>query len=230
MEVANPSLSREDYRFCSLQLASSDVFIGDDDPSRFIHHYEGDIAISLEDDSRRVRIGTFAAMVVDIESAIIEGVPPFDVFDSESKTAPYYPSLFRKQSWSGADFRKSVLQSIYGEDEPWRPNLLILDRVAVYPEHRGRGAGLLAIRGMIERFRMGVGLVVMTPFPLQFETESNTPEGRVERSRLRLDQFSGGYDKALAKLRAHYATLGFRSIPRTRLMGMAAERKLPSLD
>lgn len=230
MNPAAPSLCSEDYRYCSLQLAETDVFVGDDEPSRFIHHLQGNIAISLEDDARRLVIGNFAAMAVDIESAINERVHPFDVLDSESKTAPYYEALFRAQSWSGADFRKSVLQAIYGQDEPWRPNLLILDRVTVFPEHRGRGAGLLAIRGLIERFRMGIGLVVMTPFPLQFESEPLTPEGREERSRLALDQFSVGYDKALAKLRGYYATLGFRTIPRTRLMGLAADRKLPSLD
>ena len=145
MDLSSPSPSNEDYRYCSLQFAETDVFVGDDEPSRFIHHVQGKIAISLEDDARRLVIGNFAAVVVDVESAINEGVSPFDVFDSEGKTAPYYRALFRQQSWSGADFRKPVLQAIYGDDEPWRPNLLILDRVTVFPEHRGRKAGLLAI-------------------------------------------------------------------------------------
>ena len=230
MDLTSPGPCDEDYRYCSLQLAETDVFVGDDEPSRFIHHVQGNIAICLEDDARRLVIGNFAAMVVDVESAINEHVHPFEVFDSESKTAPYYRALFRQQSWSGADFRKPVLQAIYGDDEPWRPNLLILDRVAVFPEHRGRGAGLLAIRGLIERFRMGIGLIVMTPFPLQFEAEPHTPAGWEERSRLKLDEFGMGYDKALAKLRTYYATLGFRTIPRTRLMGLAADHKLPTLD
>lgn len=230
MDPTIASLAPEDYRYCSLQLAESDVFVGDDEPSRFIHHLRGNIAISLEDDARRLVIGSFAAIIVDVESAINERVHPFEVFDSESKTAPYYRALFRAQSWSGADFRKPVLQAIYGDDEPWRPNLLILDRVTLFPEHRGRGAGLLAIRGLIERFRMGVGLIVMTPFPLQFEAEPNTPEGCEERSRLKLDEFGMGYDKALAKLRSYYATLGFRTIPRTRLMGLAADQALPTLE
>ena len=64
MDVTTPSLSREDYRYCSLQLAESDVFVGDDEPSRFIHHLKGNIAISLEDDARRLVIGNFSAMVV----------------------------------------------------------------------------------------------------------------------------------------------------------------------
>lgn len=230
MDLAIPSLSREDYRYCSLCFAESEVLIDDDEPSRFIHKLDGRVELSLEDDSRRLTIGHFSVVLVDVESAINERVHPFDVFDSESKTAPYYQALFRAQSWSGADFRKPVLQAIYGNDEPWRPNLLILDRVTVYPEHRGRGAGLLAIRGLIERFRMGIGLIVMTPFPLQFEAEPHTPEDLEERSRLKLDEFGVGYDKALAKLRSYYATLGFRTIPRTRLMGLAADHKLPTLD
>jgi len=231
MDLAIHSLSREDYGYCTLRIAETDVFIGNEEPSRFIHNLDGRIEISLHDDDLTpLPIGFFSAMVVDVESAINEGVHPFDVFDSDSKTAPYYGQLFRQQSWSGADFRKPVLQAVYGDDEPWRPNLLILDRVVLFPEHRGNGAGLLAIRGLIERFRMGIGLVVMTPFPLQFEAKPHREADREARSRLGLDQFGIGYDKALAKLRSYYATLGFRTIPRTRLMGLAAERKLPPLD
>lgn len=230
MELANPSLSRDDYQFCSLCIGESEVLIGDVEPSRFIHQMLGRIELCLDDDSRRLTVGNFSALVVDVESAINERVHPFEVFDSNSITAPYYRPLFLERSWSGADFRTPVVKAIYGEDEPWRPNLLILDRVTVFPEHRGHGVGLLAIRGLIERFRMGVGLIVMTPFPLQFEAEPNTTEGRSERARLGLDQFGVGYDRALANLRSYYATLGFRTIPRTRLMGLAADRRLPPLD
>jgi len=230
MEPAEPSLSRDDYRYCSLCIGESDVFIGDEEPSRFIHQLDGRIELLLDDDAKRLAIGKFSALVVDVESAINERVHPFDVFDSHRATAPYYRPLFLERSWTGADFRTPVVKAVYGEDEPWRPNLLILDRVTVFPEHRGNGVGLLAIRGLIERFRMGVGLVVMIPFPLQFEADPVTPVDFEERSRLGLDQFNMGYDRALAKLRSYYATLGFRTIPRTRLMGLAADRKLPPLD
>jgi hypothetical protein len=230
MDLAIPSLSREDYRYCSLCFAESEVLIDDDEPSRFIQKMNGRVELSLEDDSRRLTIGHFSIVLVDVESAINERVHPFDVFDSDSTTAPYYGQLFRQHSWSGADFRTPVLKALFGAEEPWRPNLLILDRVTVFPEHRGNGAGLLAIRGLIERFRMGIGLIVMKPFPLQFESESTSDPEREARSRLGLDQFGIGYDKAMAKLHSYYATLGFRTIPRTRLMGLAADRKLPSLD
>lgn len=229
MDLANPNLSPEDYQYCSLCIAESDVFIGDIEPSRFIHQMGGRIELCLDDGSRRLTIGNFSALVVDVESAINDGVHPFEVFDSHSTAAPYYRQLYLERSWSGADLRSSVLKAVYGEDEPWRPNLLILDRVTVFPEHRSNGVGLLAIRGLIERFRMGVGLVVMIPFPLQFEADPVTSEAREERSRLGLDQFKLGYDRAMAKLRSYYATLGFRTIPRTRLMGLAADRKLPPL-
>lgn len=230
MEPAEPSLSRDDYRYCSLCFGESDVFIGDEEPSRFIHQLDGRIELLLDDDAKRLAIGKFSALVVDVESAINERVHPFDVFDSHRATAPYYRPLFLERSWTGADFRTPVVKAFYGEDEPWRPNLLILDRVTVFPEHRGNGVGLLAIRGLIKRFRMGVGLVVMIPFPLQFEADPVTPVDFEERSRLGLDQFNMGYDRALAKLRSYYATLGFRTIPRTRLMGLATDRKLPPLD
>lgn len=86
MEPAEPSLSRDDYRYCSLCIGESDVFIGDEEPSRFIHQLDGRIELSLDDDSKRLAIGKFSALVVDVESAINERVHPFDVFDSHSTT------------------------------------------------------------------------------------------------------------------------------------------------
>lgn len=59
MDLAIPSLSREDYRYCSLCFAESDVFIDDDEPSRFIHKLDGRVDLSLEDDSRQLTIGNW---------------------------------------------------------------------------------------------------------------------------------------------------------------------------
>lgn len=214
----------EDYSYCTLCLAGSEFFVGDDEPSRFVHTLDGRIEISIDDGNESLTVGLFTALIVDLESAINEGVHPFEVFDSTRKTAPFYAKLFRENGWGGPDFRTPVVHTAFGEDAPWRPNLLILDRLAVFPEHRGNGIGLLALRGLIERFRMGIGLIAMKPFPLQFEAASNRPEDVQERARLGLDQFSIGHDKALAKLRSYYASLGFRQVPRTGLMVLAPER------
>ena len=219
-----------DYGYCVLSIDESEVYVGDIEPSRFIHQLNGRVQIFFLGGTRKLDVGTFSVLVVDLETAINEGEEPFHVFDSDSKTAPYYGPLYLQRSWSGADFRASVTRAVCGDESLWRPNLLILERLAVYPEHRGQGVGLLAIRGLIERFRMGIGLIVMKPFPLQFESEPTSPKDVETRRRLGLDGFRMGYKPALAKLRSYYATLGFRCIPRTSLMGLAPENYIPDPD
>jgi GNAT superfamily N-acetyltransferase len=219
-----------DYGYCVLSIDESEVSVGDIESSRFIHQLSGRVQIFFLGGTRKLDVGTFSILVVDLETAINEGVEPFHVFDSDSKTAPYYGPLYLQRSWSGTDFRASVTRAVCGDESIWRPNLLILDRLAVYPEHRGQGVGLLAIRGLIERFRMGIGLIVMKPYPLQFESEPTSPKDVETRRRLGLDDFRMGYKPALAKLRSYYATLGFRCIPRTSLMGLAPEHYVPDLD
>lgn len=215
------------YRNCTLRIAESEVFVGDIEPSRFIHQLDGQVRVYLSRADRTQEVGTFSVLLVDIESAISEGVDPFDVFDSDSKTAPYYQPLYRTSSWSGADFRDSVTRAVCGDESLWRPNLLILDRLVVYPEHRGHKIGLLALRGLIERYRIGVGLVVMKPFPLQYEGEPFSPDDIAARRRLGLDDFRMGQRSATAKLRSYYASIGFRCIPRTSFMGLAPELYVP---
>ena len=218
-----------DHRYCTLRVAESEVFVGDREPMRFIHECEGQIEVFGADDSDVIPVGSFSVLIVDIESAINEGVHPFDVMDSRSETAHYYDKLYRR-AWSGADFREPVINAVFGQASPWHPNLLILDRLAVFPEHRGHGVGLLALRGLIERFRIGVGLIVMKPFPLQFESVPTSPDDIAARRRLGLDDFRMGYRSAVAKLRSYYASLGFRHIPRTSLMGLAPENYVPARD
>ena len=129
--------------------------MGGIEPSRLIHQLSGRVQIFFLGGPRKLDVGTFSILVVDLETAINEGVEPFHVFDSDSKTAPYYGPLYLQRSWGGTDFRAWVTRAVCGDESIWRPNLLILDRLAVYPEQGGRGVGLLAICGLIERFRMG---------------------------------------------------------------------------
>ena len=228
MELPTPTLSPLDYRYCSLRIAETEILVGDEEPSRFIHQSDGCIEVSAGG-ATPVFVGSFSSLVIDVESVITEGVHPFDVFDTFSKTAPYYQSLYLQRSWSGADFRKTVFKAVFGDESAWRPNLLILDRLEVFPEHRGHQVGIAALRGLIERFRMGTGLIVMKPYPLQFESEPVRPEDIEYRKQLGLDNFRMGF-KPLAKLRGYYSSLGFRLIPRTSLMGLAPEHYIVWLD
>ena len=99
------------------------------------------------------------------------------------------------------------------------PNMLILDRMEILPKYRRMGIGLHALRCLQRQFSTGCGIVVMKPFPLQFEQggpEKNMHEP--EFVRFGLGDFDRNQKRATAKLRAYYARLGFVRVPRTEFM------------
>ena len=110
-----------------------------------------------------------------------------------------------------------MLKVLDCEDEYVASNLLILNRLVIDLPYRGRQFGLEALRGLMQRFRVGAGLIVMKPFPLQFEGEAT----REELETRGLAGFKGGIRAATSKLRAYYAQLGFKSIPRTPFMAVS---------
>lgn len=197
----------------------------DDEPSRFLFEAGGKLVLT-DDDDNKTEVGVFSAMTVDVQAAIVERESVFDIFDSDSTSIGYFDALYDHDS---CDFKPEVVNVAYGDDYLWNPNLLILDRLAVYPEHRGHGIGLLALRALIHRLRVGVGLIAMKPYPLQFEArlldESDLNKGK----RLGLDGFKLSQQKATAKLKKYYSRLGFKAVPRTEYMVRSVELPLPSV-
>lgn len=137
-----------------LHFAEERRFADDDEPSRFLFPAAGSLLFTDEDD-KETEVGTFSAIVVDVRGAITEDVSVFNVFDSNGTGIGYYEMLYEAD---GQDFKHRVTRISHGDDYFWNPNLLILDRLVVYPEFRGQGFGLLALRALIHRLRASVGL------------------------------------------------------------------------
>jgi len=159
------------------------------------------------------------------KSAIVEHESVFDIFDSHSTSIGYFETLYDLDSGS---FKPQVAKAAYGDDYQWNPNLLILDRLIVYPKYRGHGVGLLALRALIHRLRVGVGLIAMKPYPLQYEAKFLCESNADERKRMELANFQLPQPKATAKLRKYYGRLGFKMVPRTEYMVRSVELPLPS--
>lgn len=214
----------QDYRNSLLLHFDDDYrFAAEEEPSRFLFETGGKLVIT--DDDNEIELGAFSAMVVDVQSAIVEHESVFDVFDSHSTSITYFQELYDHGS---GDFKPRVLKVAYGDNYYlWNPNLLILDRLIVYPEHRGHGVGLLALRALIQRLRVGVGLIAMKPFPLQYEAKFLDESDADERKRLGLEDFKLPQPKATAKLKKYYGRLGFKTVPRTEYMVRSVELPLP---
>lgn len=197
--------------YLSLQY-SHNTLVDDREPGRFVKEIDG-VILNQIDDVRTVRIGRFSVMVIDVESAVNERESTFDIFDYSSRTIDYY-SLYTPDM----DFRPKVLAALQG-GERWAPNMLVLERLEILPKYRGQGAGLRVLRWLHFHFGMGCGIVVMKPYPLQFEGgEPHENANETTFKRLRLGAFTAEFEPARKKLRDYYGRLGFRLVKGTEYM------------
>ena len=188
--------------------------------SRFLFETTGRV-VSEEWEREPRLIGKFRTYIVDAESAVDEGVSIFDLFDDDALTMEYFEVLY---AGVGGRYRNQIV-SLFDELEVfWRPNLLILDRLTIYPEFRNRDIGLEVITGLIKRLKSGIGLIAIKPYPLQFDTDDP-----IERHDLGLDNFAMSKRDATLKLREYYGRLGFVRVPKTPYMVRSAARLLPKI-
>ena len=104
---------------------------------------------------------------------------------------------------------------------------LILDRIEILPGFRGYNLGLAVMRRLIERFGADGGIVAIKPFPIQRELTGQ--EEDEWRQKMRLADFEQSLPRATARLRRHYAQLGFKFVKGTPFMFGDAQIALPAL-
>ena len=200
-----------------------DFLVEDEEPGRFIKNFRGAVYVYISD-TRKVKAGEFSIYVVDVESAYNERESVFQIFDSESALIGYY-SLYEEDH----AFKPEVMKAI-NDDSRWAPNILIFDRLEIYPKFRKQGLGLRVLRWLLMQFGMGCGLVAMKPYPLQFE--NGTPaENRSKDAfiKLNLGEFDANFKRAKKKLEAHYAKLGFQRVRGMEYMVADPLRVAPSV-
>lgn len=202
---------------------SAELSVYDGDPGHFIREHSGHVTIPCDEDfDDLVKIGAFRAFYVDAIGALNVSIALFDVLDTMSETIGFY-DLYDENLC----FREAVRKAAKA-DEIFEPNLLILDRLEIFPAYRGFDYGLRAISGLIHWLQPGTGLVAMKPFPLQFESSARD-RAQDRPDPMELKRFKGPFRSARARLRRHYAQLGFRLVPKTDFMVRAGEQPLPEL-
>ncbi len=214
-----------EYAWVCLRFHEVTHGVEGEDPARFAHEWQGDVLIQDEAGDETV-IGHFCATYFDVDGAVTEADSVFDLFDAHAATAEYLVLYDDEQ----IRFTDAVFKVASGLGTLFYKNLLALDRLIIEPEYRGKGRGLVALRGLIHLLRAGAGLIVMKPFPLQREAHFKSRDNRAERERLQLDTFPGNYRTAVAALRRYYSRLGFKRLPGTDFMVLDPERELPSVD
>jgi GNAT superfamily N-acetyltransferase len=205
----------DDYRWCHLRFSERTVLLRDNEPSRFLQEYEGTIEWEdPEGGSSKVALGAFRAYLIDILGAVTERESIDFVWDTTQSTWSAYEALFDVETTELTDAAKSAA---FGKDYRHNEGVLMIDRMAILPVHRGHSVGLLAMRTLIEQFRQACGLVVIKPFPLQFEGDGLQGEWPAN-GELALDRYSQSMRTALGRLKRYYGRLGFKSVRGTEYM------------
>jgi GNAT superfamily N-acetyltransferase len=210
-----------DPRFLWLKIDTAETPVVPEEPLSFVYEITGQV-VTHDDDDRETILGKFLVFYVDAD-AVMAGkyCSYFEMMDGRSETVGYYEYLYGRN-----DGVSEELERLLGE-EPINQNALILDRLEILPQYRGKKIAVFVLRRLIERFASSVGIVAMKPFPLQFEA---SPEEDDWRQSLKLDELPKNETRSVAKLRWYYAALGFKRLPKTEYMFLSTAYVLPTLD
>jgi GNAT superfamily N-acetyltransferase len=189
------------------------------DSSGYIEEIEAQIwAESERDDVEDKIVGTVRALRIYSGRVLNENGSLWDVCDGFNQcSSDCYSTLFDK----GQDFKPEVEEmfpNTFGGD------VLCIEAVCIVPEFRGLGLGLLAARRTMDLFEPEDGLVVLTPFPLQF----NSHHRRGGKPKADFSGFASDEKQGITKLQAYWAKLGFRPIPGSDMWALATSAVHPT--
>jgi hypothetical protein len=208
----------DDNFFC-LKFNTDGTCLEASEPSDYLYETNGSV-IALDEEQKENLAGKFRLYYIDVGAATNAGESVFDVFDSDAVTFDYFRAIFESDNLDISD----KLSKLFNDDLTWG-NVLILDRLELLPSFRNHNMGLLVMRRLIERFSAGSMVVAIKPFPLQFECADVEPNEW--KDCLNLSDFTKDNRQATAKLRRHYAKLGFKAMKTTPFMFRASEYPLP---
>jgi len=162
---------------------------------------------------KREVVASFSVTFVNFEKMIAEGQDVEDIFDSHSDAMYNYYNVL----YDGHDFMEDIYEMYdYGLVGA---NLFIIDRLLVFSRFRGHGLGLKVMDFLISRLGHGAALVLIKPFPLQFECGECPEQWKRDPPReWGFSKLSKSKKNSMSKLRAHYGKIGFSELEGTPYM------------
>lgn len=210
------------YRY-DIRFSVERPLMPSEEPDDYVIDIEGDIRFTQSARSRDV-VGQISARRLQAGRAYEDGMSLFEICDSVDQSLHDYASAVY-------DFdEESILESI--SDGCSGADLLIVESIQILPAHRGNRLGLFAMRRTIDTVGDGCAVVVIKPFPLQYSTardlsSAQRPEWETQMA---MQSFTATEKAGFAKLRKHWAQLGFKRIGRTDYFALDMQVKRPSYE
>jgi GNAT superfamily N-acetyltransferase len=184
--------------------AKRQLLISSGDPDEYVLDIGGEILWSDPDQSDSwgyapIVVGEMTAHLIQAGRAVNDGVSLAEVCDCHSQElSDVFGAIYDVDS---DGLKDSVSDGCSGLD------VLVLSRVLVLPEHRGRRLGQLAMLRAIEDYGTGAGAAVCKPFPIQSE-----PQRQVAEDMYKLDDFGKDHERGMLRLRRYWGELGFAQV------------------
>ncbi len=192
----------EDYGFRF--GADRHLLVPSREPDEYVLEIKGQVFWSGSEaiesaEPKPVVVGEMTAYLIQAGRACNDGVPLVEVCDCHSQELlDVVETLYDLDE---ERLKDSVSEGCNGAD------LLVLSRLLILPEHRGRRLGQLAILRAIEDCGTGVAAAACKPFPIQSERHRTSDE-----SVYKLADFGTDRDSAIERLRRYWGELGFKQV------------------
>jgi GNAT superfamily N-acetyltransferase len=193
------------------------------DPDDFILNFKAEIQGSSLDDDKlgiTVTLGQLDFYLIRVGEAINAQVNLAGVFDCYQETMDAGCAVFDS---SFSEFQPAV-QKLFPDAFP-HEDILLLHRLTIHPLARGQRLGLAVLHRAIRDWSSGCSLVVMKPYPLQFECEAKEKPSWNE---LQLGNFPAVKATAFKQLSKYYERLGFQRLGRSEFSALATYQPAPS--
>ena len=191
------------------------------EPENYLTHLSGNACLSLEDSDCLV-VGTVSAFLVRLSNALDDGVPWFDILDSYNDEIARCSALIEPDGSCYTEWAQAEL-------EPFASDLLILDRIRVEPQYRGRGYGLQAAQLLIQAFGPPGGVVACIPAPYELR-EKYRISHLEEAASTSHEELMREWDPAQKKLREFWSLLGFERVPQSDVFALSLARRRPDME
>lgn len=189
------------YQFCSS--------LGPLEGERYIQEIFVDI-VKTDDSGNDVQIiGKASIKIILVAQALENNFDIFQIFDSDSYTMRVGSTIY---DFENDDIKDELRRKLFGEDYMSNPNICIFERLTILPEYRGLGIAAKFIKDNFFFFSTTCGLIVMQPFPLQFEAEGTLAKCSDFERQMKYDQMEKDENKARKSLMNFYKKVGFISV------------------
>lgn len=202
----------------SLRLDATDLRVVEPAESDWAQSLTGTIvSTDINDNFREHILGKFELTVINVAGAVDAGVSLAALWDDTQALTDLWSALYRNDM---RQLKAKVQQACGVEPQVRHANCVSFDRMMIYPQYRGKGVGLRALRTLMAHFwRREIALFALIPSPLQCTSgQYLSPEEQAEYRSFGLHELPDDKPTGIARLRAYWAQAGFVQAPGTPYM------------